>query len=133
MYEVEIEYGNGYSCHCCRDTWTGIEEFDTYEEAIAWVAEKTFKRDHSERFNAIGENVNDDFYIKRIYRVTDDDGIDQEAIKELQKEMEVKLKKRESTAEAAKKKKAAAAKRRKEANEKKKFKELKKKYEGETA
>jgi len=60
MYGVYIEYGNGYRCSCCRQTWTGIEEFRTREEAIQRVAEVEFTRENYKRLHALNLCQTDD-------------------------------------------------------------------------
>ena len=129
-YCVDIVYGNGYSCSCCRSESRSTEYFDTYEEALEFVADMRFKRDNSERLRKVGDNVNTDFYIERLYLADESDGIDDDKVAKLQEEMEAKLKKREANAKRAAKARATKAKKTKEANERKKLAALKEKYEG---
>lgn len=49
-YLVIKTYGNGYSCSCCRSTWTSTDEmeFENDESAIAWAKEINDKFDYGD-------------------------------------------------------------------------------------
>lgn len=53
--------GNGYSCHCCRRTWTDTDEmeFENDEAAIAWAKAIDEKHDYDEN----------DCQIENIYQI----------------------------------------------------------------
>lgn len=36
-FRVTLEYGNGYHCSCCRQTWTETEDFDDLESVQDFV------------------------------------------------------------------------------------------------
>lgn len=36
-YRITLEYGNGYYCSCCRQTWTETEDFDDLESVQDFV------------------------------------------------------------------------------------------------
>jgi hypothetical protein len=132
MYEVEVTWGNGYGCSCCRRTTTRTEEFETYEGAMAYVARLRFKRKNRKRFETLGDSVETDFTVERIYRVEDwHDGVDEELQAKHFEELEADLKKREAKYKKAQQAKKRAAAKKKEAAERKKLDELKAKYEGE--
>lgn len=39
MYRITYEQGNGYSCGCCRRTWTNTANFNTADEVQEWIDE----------------------------------------------------------------------------------------------
>lgn len=43
-YEVSYTQGNGYHCGCCRQTWEAARDFDTLEEAKAFVFKKYVRK-----------------------------------------------------------------------------------------
>lgn len=60
-YHVTYENGNGYSCQCCRNTWTvtDIEFFKSNEDAAKFAEDYNKKHDYNEK----------DSIIKSIYKL----------------------------------------------------------------
>ena len=40
MYRLTYEQGNGYSCSCCRQSWTDTEDFDNEKDMIDYLIDK---------------------------------------------------------------------------------------------
>ena len=60
MFGVEICYGNGYRCSCCRTEHEVTEEFDTFKKAMHRVAEIEFVKKNYKRLRALGLCGSDD-------------------------------------------------------------------------
>lgn len=60
-YLITSTHGNGYSCHCCRNTWqsTDEQEFDSDEQAIA----------HAKEINDKFDIHSNDYSIDSIYQI----------------------------------------------------------------
>lgn len=132
MYAVEVEYGNGYSCSCCRSIYKETEHFETLKEAEKFVADLKFKDKHYKKLKELDLDYiqDNDFYISDFYQIEDRPSENSESIQEMIKELEAgldekiaKKKKKEQRAKAARKR--AAEKKKREQYEK-----LKAEFEG---
>ena len=46
MIRITFKQGNGYTCGCCRRTHEDYVEFNTQEEAVAWLSELEARVQH---------------------------------------------------------------------------------------
>jgi len=59
MYRVTYEQGNGYSCNCCRQSWTETEDFDNEQDMIDYLIDR--------------KKYGDDWELEEIREIKDED------------------------------------------------------------
>lgn len=47
MYRITYTQGNGYYCHCCRDSWEEQADFETREEVVEWLIQAAADQEHT--------------------------------------------------------------------------------------
>ncbi len=60
MYALQIEYGNGYRCSCCRKTRESIYEYETFEDAMKAIARIEHIHEHYSKMRELGLCNEDD-------------------------------------------------------------------------
>ena len=68
MYRVTYEQGNGYRCSCCRNTYSGTEDFDTEKDVIDYLVNKLYAKKNPSK-----HGDEDDWDLEEVREIKDAD------------------------------------------------------------